>query len=66
MTKEEINSKIENLVEDYFRDNDEDISESYTILDSDGTSFMIDYNFSKNWTAFNLNHETEIFYNRTS
>lgn len=48
MTKEELNSKIENLVEDYFRDNDEDISESYTILDSDGTSFMIDYNFSKN------------------
>ena len=47
MTKEELNSKIENLVEDYFRDNDEDISESYTILDSDGTLFMIDYNLKQ-------------------
>lgn len=48
MTKEEFNSRIEDLVEEYFRDNDEDISECYTIVDSDGTSFMIDYNFSKN------------------
>ena len=47
MTKEEFNSRIEDLVEEYFRDNDEDISECYGIVDSDGTSFMIDYNFSK-------------------
>lgn len=48
MTKEEFNNRIEDLVEEYFMDSDEDISECYTIVDSDGTSFMIDYNFSKN------------------
>ena len=48
MTKEEFKSRIEDLVEKYFEDNDEGISESYTILYPNGTSIGLNYDFGKN------------------
>ena len=36
MTKEEFKSRIEDLVENYFEDNDESISEAYTFLYKNG------------------------------
>lgn len=48
MKKEEFKSRIEDLVEKYFEDNDESISESYTILYPNGTSIALNYDFGKN------------------
>lgn len=48
MTKEELKSRIEDLVEEYFEDNDESISEYCEFLYPDGTSISLSYNFSKN------------------
>lgn len=47
MTKEEFNSRIEDLVEEYFGDNDENISEYHTFLYPDGSSIMMSYDFNK-------------------
>lgn len=38
MTKEEFKGRIEDLVEKYFEDNNEGISESYAFLYQNGTS----------------------------
>ena len=48
MTKEEFKSIIEDLVEEYFEDNDENISEYCEFLYPDGTSISLSYNFNKN------------------
>ena len=48
MTKEEFKSRIEDLVEEYFEDNDESISEYCEFLYPDGTSISLSYDFSKN------------------
>lgn len=48
MTKEEFKSKIEDLVENYFKDNDESISESYIFLYPNGTFINLSYDFDKN------------------
>lgn len=51
MTKEEFKSRIEDLVEkyfEYFEDNDEGISESYTIFYPNSTSISLNYDFGKN------------------
>lgn len=37
MTKEEFKSRIEDLVEKYFKDNNKSISESYAFLYQNGT-----------------------------
>ena len=47
MTKEEFKSRIEDLVEKYFEDNDEVISESYIFLYKNGTSISLNYDFFK-------------------
>lgn len=47
MTKEEFKSRIEDLVEKYFEDNDEGISESYIFLYQNGTSINLIYDFYK-------------------
>lgn len=47
MTKEEFKSRIEDLVEKYFEDNDESISEAYTFLYKNGTSIDLIYDFYK-------------------
>ena len=48
MTKEEFKSRIEDLVEEYFEDNDENILEYCEFLYPDGTSISLSYNFNKN------------------
>ena len=40
--------RIEDLVENYFEDNDESISEAYTFLYSNRTSISLNYDFDKN------------------
>ncbi len=47
MTKEEFNSRIEDLVKEYFEDNDESILEYHNFLYPDGSSIMMSYDFSK-------------------
>lgn len=48
MTKEEFKSRIEDLVEKYFEDNDEAISESYIFLYPNSTSIALNYDLGKN------------------
>lgn len=48
MTKKELKSRIEDLVEEYFEDNDENISECCDFLYPDGTYISLSYDFSKN------------------
>ena len=48
MTKEEFKSRIEDLVEEYFEDNNEDVSDCFTILYHDGNSISFNYDFNKN------------------
>ena len=48
MDKEDFKNRIEDLVEEYFEDNDESISESCNFIYKDGTSISLNYDFSKN------------------
>ena len=48
MTKEEFKSRIEDLLEEYFENNNEDVSYCFTILYPDGNSISFNYNFNKN------------------
>lgn len=48
MTKENIKDAIIELIEEYFEDNDEDVSDCFTILYPDGNSISFNYDFSKN------------------
>ena len=47
MTKEQLIDRIEALVEEYFEDNDEPVSEVYTLRDPDGDGICLDYDFTK-------------------
>lgn len=47
MTKEQLIDMIEALVEEYFEDNDEPVSEVYALRDPDGDDICLDYDFAK-------------------
>ena len=48
MTKEEFKSRIEDLVEEYFENKNEDVSDCFTIIYPDGNSISFNYDFNKN------------------
>ena len=48
MIKENITDAIINLIEDYFENNNEDVSDCFTIIYPDGNSISFNYDFNKN------------------
>lgn len=48
MTKENLKDAIIELIEEYFENNNEDVSDCFTILYPDGNSISFNYDFSKN------------------
>ena len=48
MTKENIKDAIIELIEEYFENNNEDVSDCFTIIYHDGNSISFNYDFNKN------------------